>query len=150
MTLDVDSKRRYYNLDVRDNGSVAAKMKDSTLIEDGRLAAEVFLATIKVSKHPPLCLCIFIFLLSISGRQLRPPGGGYQAQHRGGARAEDQGRAEQAPGPLLRRAPPPQPGQLGLVDTWSRDLNTPSDWCRATTRRRTSSWTSLSPWTASS
>ena len=50
MSLDVDTKRRYYNLDVRDNGSVAAKMKDSTLIEDGRLAAEVFLATIKVSK----------------------------------------------------------------------------------------------------
>ena len=110
MTLDVDSKRRYYNLDVRDNGSVAAKMKDSTLIEDGRLAAEVFLATIKVSK--PSSLCIFISILSISGRQLRPPGGGNQAQHRGGARAEDQGRAEQAPGPLLRRAPPPQPGEL--------------------------------------
>ena len=142
----MDSKRRYYNLDVRDNGSVAAKMKDSTLIEDGRLAAEVFLATIKVSKHP-LCTS---FLLSISGRQLRPPGGGDQAQHRGGARAEDQGRAEQAPGPLLRRAPPPQPGQLAIGGPRSRDLNTPSDWCRATTRRRTSSWTSLSPWTASS
>ena len=110
MSLDVDSKRRYYNLDVRDNGSVAAKMKDSTLIEDGRLAAEVFLATIKVTNHP---LCVFSSSYSsISGRQLRPPGGGYQAQHRGGARAEDQGRAEQAPGPLLRRAPPPQPGQL--------------------------------------
>ena len=61
MSLDVDSKRRYYNLDVRDTGSVAAKMKDSTLIEDGRLAAEVFLATIKVSKHP---LNIFISILS--------------------------------------------------------------------------------------
>ena len=64
MSLDDDSKRRYCNLDVRDTGSVAAKMKDSTLIEDGRLAAEVFLATIKVSK--PSSLCIFIFLLSCS------------------------------------------------------------------------------------
>jgi len=49
---------RYYNLDVRDNGSVAAKMKDSTLIEDGRLAAEVFLATIKDDSYGHLAEAI--------------------------------------------------------------------------------------------